>query len=251
MIQDTKRITLKAFLLYAAVNICAYIVSHAAYLFTNDTAGIMLEYISYYLYKSVSFIAPPILALIALPTYASRGIKKALPMISAIASARIFYTIPDFYISFFYDYSYNSTEAFLFSILAAMLTVALTVCGALISIAAIAFVLKLSGGKENTDVTGELSILLDTPASADFLARHNIPILTLVLLRLGFSLTVEIIDTVLFFITYKSNYTVGEVSTILANYVILFILTIVSYLACIKVKNTITGSQAEFSDTTP
>ena len=48
---DIKRITKRAFSIYALVNVIAYVLVHVAYLFTNDVIGETFEYASYYLSK--------------------------------------------------------------------------------------------------------------------------------------------------------------------------------------------------------
>ena len=59
---DIKKLTSRAFLIYALVNIFTYLFAHVAYLFANDVMGELFEYVGYYISKSVEFLAPPVIA---------------------------------------------------------------------------------------------------------------------------------------------------------------------------------------------
>ena len=96
---DIKRLTKRAFVIYALVNVFAYAFVHVAYLFANDVVGEIFEYFSYYLSKTVEFLAPPIIATLVYLIYKEYGKKTALITALTISFARVFYSIPYYYIS--------------------------------------------------------------------------------------------------------------------------------------------------------
>lgn len=237
-----KQLTSKAFLVYALANLFAYTIFHTAYLNANDAAGVVIEYISFYVSRSLEFVASPLIAVLALMVYLSYDKKKALLFTLAIASARVFYLIPYNYIIAIYNYGYDSLESLLLSLVETVLAILITVLGALVSIAVAHIIFKSSA--KHPKKNGSASPLLlssysATRASFDFLKTHNRPILIFVLLRFGVSLISEIIDTVLYLIDYASDYTAAEIIFLLVNYVHILVLLVVAYLLCMLVKNAV------------
>ncbi len=242
---DIKRITSRAFLIYSLVNVIAYAFAHVAYLFANDVIGELFEYVSYYLSKSLEFLAPPIIAEVAYLFLKVKGRRASIFFTLATASARVFYSLPYYYIIFIYNYGYDSVEAILFSFLATVLVIVLTALGAFISIGAYTLVVKIISRRSGEDV----SVLLDTPTRKtkifDFLHRENIPVLVFALSRFVFSLTLELADTVAYLIEYRGDYLPTEIITILANYTLLFILLVASYLIASVTKNKLVESDED------
>lgn len=237
MKQNTKRITRRAFTIYAVANATAYVIFHLAYLFSSGTLGAILEYVSYYFTKSVNFIATPLLATVTLRVYAERGMKRTLPMLVAVSSARCFYTLPCFYMTLVDGYGYNSLIAVAISLAASVLMIVATACGVIISVAAAVAVLKFTGKNTKSKVIDELPSIIRRPSDLAFLERYNLPVLVFAILRFTVNILTELIDTVTFFVAYGSDYTFTEISTMLINYVLMFVLLIISYLACIRAKN--------------
>ncbi len=238
---STKRIASRAFLIYAAVNAFTYVFAHVAYLFANDVIGEIFEYVSFYLSKSVEFLAPPIIAAIAFLIYGAEGKRASFRFTLAVSSARALYALPYYYIIFVNNYAYDSLEAILLSLLATLLIIILTCLGALISIAVCILVLKRIAKHSGKNIKDELPAAPARAPISDFLAEDNLPALTFALLRFGFSLITELIDTVSFFIEYRSDYTSEEIITILASFTLLFCLLVLSYLVASKVRNALIG----------
>ena len=234
---DTKRITSRAFLIYALVNVFAYVFAHVAYLFASDVIGKLFEYISYYLSKSVEFIAPPVIAAIAYLILCESGKRGAILFTLATASARVFYSLPYYYIIFIYNYGYDSVESILLAFLATVLVIFVTMLGVLISIGLYHLVLRVICKRSGEDFSKELAKPVKKTKAADFLASGNLPVLVFALSRFAFSLVLELVDTVLYLIEYWGDYLPVEIITILANYVHLFILLVVSYLIASLIKN--------------
>ena len=237
---NEKRITSRVFLLYAAVNIFTYVFAHVAYLFSNEVIGITFEYVSYYLSKTVEFLAPPIIAAIALVILLNHGKSAALKFSFAVSSARAFYSLPYYYLIFIYNHGYDSLESIALSVAATALVILLTALGVLISLTLAFFVLKCIYKSHDAILeSGKRSNVFD------FLATSNLPVLIFALARFGFSFIMELIDTVAFFIAYRSDYMPVEIITILVNFLLLFILLIASYLLASNVKNALVKEDEE------
>lgn len=243
---NLKRITSRAFVIYVAINIFTYLFAHVAYLFANDVIGVTFEYISYYLSKTVEFIAPPVLASVALLVLFKHGKGKCAKFTLALASARLFYSLPYYYIIFIYNYGYDSIESICLSLLASALVILVTALGTLVCIAVYYCVLKLKNRREGLDLNEAQEAVLKSHPTADFLSLTNLPVLVFALLRFFFSFAVELFDTVSFFIAYRSDYQPIEIITILVNFTLLFVLLTVSYLIAAKIKNVlVSDSQYE------
>ena len=236
---NLKRITKRAFGIYAIVNVLTYLFAHVAYLFASDTIGEIFEYASYYISKTVEFLAPPVIAAVALCVFISYGKGALLKFSLAVASARVFYAIPYYYIIFIYNHGYDSIESITLSIAASALVVLLTFIGTLASLGIYYLVLKHNSKRNGTEPRDALPSLMSKETVLDFLSPVNLPIFTFALSRFAFSLIMELIDTATFFIEYRSDYIAKEIITILANYTLLFVLLAVSYLLGAAVKNAV------------
>ena len=234
---DIKRITSRAFLIYSLVNVIAYAFAHVAYLFASDVIGELFEYVSYYLSKSIELLAPPVISAIAYLILRNEGKGSAILFTLAVASARVFYSLPYYYIIFIYNYGYDSIESILLSFLATILVILVTMLGVLISIGVYHLVLQVICKHTEKDFSKELARPIEKTKAVDFLTRGNLPVLVFALSRFTFSLVLELVDTVLYLIEYRGDYLPVEIITILANYVHLFILLVVSYLIASLIKN--------------
>ena len=242
---DIKKMTSRAFLIYSGVNVFTYLFAHVAYLFANDVAGEIFEYVSYYLSKTVEFLAPPILATIALCVLISYGKSALLKFTLTVASARLFYSLPYYYIIFIYNHGYDSLEAISLSLVATVSVILLTFLGVLVSLSIYYLVLKKRSKKNDKPLAEELDAVLTRSYPTDFLCRKNLPVLVFAITRFGFSFITELIDTVTFFIEYRSDYIAKEIITILANFTLLFVLLTVSYLIAANIKNALVDNKDE------
>ena len=242
---DIKKMTSRAFLIYSGVNVFTYLFAHVAYLFANDVVGEIFEYVSYYLSKTVEFLAPPILATIALCVLISYGKSALLKFTLTVASARLFYSLPYYYIIFIYNHGYDSLEAISLSLVATVSVILLTFLGVLVSLNIYYLVLKKRSKKNDKPLAEELDAVLTRSYPTDFLCRKNLPVLVFARARFGFSFTMELIDTVTFFIEYRSDYIAKEIITILANFTLLFVLLTVSYLIAANIKNALVEENPE------
>ena len=229
-----KTMTKRVFLAYAGVNVFTYLFAHVAYLFANDSIGEVFEYVSYYLSKCVEFLAPPILATLAMAVLVGYGRAAMIRFTLTVASARVCYSLPYYYIIFIYNYGYDSIESISISLVATVLVILLTLLGTLASLAILCLVLKK---RHSGTVTEAMTELLQRGTVTDFLAPVNLSVLTFALTRFSFSLVMELIDTVSFFIEYRSDYIAKEIITILANFTLLFVLLTVAYLIAANIKN--------------
>ncbi len=232
---DKKRLASRAFLIYALANVFAYALAHVTYLFQNDVMGELFEYVSYYVSKSMEFLAPPTIATLAYLVYLTESAKGSILFTLKLSLARLFYSIPYYYLIFIYNYAYDSIESITLSLLASALVILVTVLGAFICIGAYSLILKHCGYDKKD--------FLKVKEPMDFLSSANLAVMVFALLRFAFSLLKEIYDTVVFFIEYRSDYTAEEIITILVNFTLLFLLLIASYLLATSVKNKIAKNQ--------
>lgn len=238
-----KTMTKRVFLAYAGVNVFTYLFAHVAYLFANDTVGEIFEYVSYYLSKCVEFLAPPVLATLAMAVLVGYGKSEMIKFTLTVASARLCYSLPYYYIIFIYNYGYDSIESIAISLLASALVILVTFIGTLASLAILSLVLRKRHGASGLEAMADL---FKRGTVTDFLAPVNVSVLTFALTRFAFSLVMELIDTVAFFIEYRSDYIAKEIVTILANFTLLFVLLIVAYLIAANIKNALAdGKDAE------
>jgi hypothetical protein len=242
---DTKKITSRAFLIYAAVNVFTYLFAHVAYLFANDVVGELIEYVSYYLSKTAEFLAPPVIAAVALLILTSDGKGAFAKFTVTVASARLFYSLPYYYIIFIYNHGYDSLESICLSLAASALVVLLTVLGTLVCVTVSLAVMRWRCRKCDTPPALATEMIMKKHPTPDFLAIGNTPILTFALLRFAFSFTMELIDTISFFIAYRSDYLPKEIITILVNFTLLFVLLVASYLIASAVRNALIKSDEE------
>ena len=239
---NVRRLTSRAFLIYMLINIFTYAFAHTAYLFVNDAFGLTFEYISIYLSRIADFLAPPIIATLAFTVYSVFGMRKAMLFSLGVASARIFYTLPYYYLIFIYNYAYDSVESIALSFIASLLVIGLTVGGAAISVLIAAAVLKKKTRLDRKALKDTLPELIEERSGFDFLGRENVAFLVFALLRFAVELLKELIDTVLFLIEYRSDYSAAEILTILANYVLIFALLVASYALAVLIKNKVVAN---------
>lgn len=249
MKKTTKRIVIRAFLIYTLVSIFTYALYHIAYLFTNDALGLTFEYIAYYVSNAVDFLTPPIMATVMLVLSAREGAKKAFLHTLLISTARIYYTLPYYYLIFIYNYNYDSIESILISFAVSVVAIVIVALGALISFVIATFILGKRMKKRYSEIISSLPKIVKEPSTLDFLNTASIHLLVFTLLRFAISLIGELTDTVIFFVEYGSDYTLAEIGTMLGNYVLLFILLVVSYLVCAKVKNLLARCEEDEDET--
>ena len=234
---STKKVRSRAFWIYAAINVFAYFFAHVAYLFANDVAGEIFEYVSYYLSKTVEFLAPPIIAAIAYTVMRESGKGSMIGFAFSTASARLFYSIPYYYIIFIYNYGYDSIESITLSLLASVLVILVTVLGVIISLSVCRLLMQKRCKREEVGLDELIGKTRCKTEAFDFLSLGNMPVLVFALLRFAFSFVGELFDTVTFFIEYRADYQPKEIITILANFTLLFVLLVAAYLLSATIKN--------------
>lgn len=237
MKKDTRKIVWHIFLMYSALNVINYALAHIAYLFENDVIGAAFEYISYYTTLALDFLAIPMLATVMLVLRARESAGRAFLHMIFISTARIFYTLPYYYVAFIYNYRYDSLESILLSLVA---SVAVILISALVSIIYLAIAVHFLVRKAKKNKSVNIPTVYDVvkmPTTSDFLSTSGLPLTVFSLLSFGLHGVKELIDTVSFFIEYRLSYTAGEIVTILLNYVLLFLLLIAAYNLCARLKN--------------
>lgn len=237
MKRETRKIVWRIFLMYAAVNIFNYALAHVAYLFKNDVIGEIFEYISYYTSLALDFLAPPMLATVMLVLCARESTRKAFGHMLLISTARIFYTLPNYYVTFIYKYRYDSVESLLVSLIASVLIILLSSLISLGCLKIALYMLKRKVRKSGSKSAPTLPELVQMTATNDFLNTAGFSLTVFAVLSFIFHIVKELVDTVSFFVEYRSDYTMTEIATILTNYVLLFLLLIAAYRLCVRLKN--------------
>lgn len=237
MKKATNKIAIRAFLIYTLVCIFVYALYHIAYLFTNDTIGLTLEYIAYYASNAVDFLTPPVMATVMLVLCAREGMKKAFLHTLLISTARIYYTLPYYYLILIYNYRYDSIESLFISFLVSVVAIILIALGSLISFVIATFIVGKRMKKRYSEVISSLDDIVNKPSTLDFLDTASTHILVFVLLQFTIALISEITDTVIFFVEFSTDYTLTEIGTMIANYAFLFGLLVILYITCARVKN--------------
>ena len=237
MKNPTTKIVIRAFLIYTFINVFTYALYHTAYLFTNDTLGLTFEYIAYYVSNAVDFLTLPIMATLMLVLASRESTKKAFLHILLVSSARIYYTLPYYYLIFIYNYQYDTIESIFISLIASIVAILLISLGALISFIIAILIFGKRTKKHYREALTMLPELVNKPSTLDFLNTVSLPILIFALLRFIISLVTEVIDTIIFFVEYGDSYTLTEIGTMVGNYILLFVLLVVSYIISAKVKN--------------
>ena len=241
---SVKKLTQVAFLTYALASVIAYVVFHFAYLYASETVGAVLEYISFYLSRSLEFIAFALICTLTYAVYLYTNKKKAFLFALVISSAYAVYSLPYNYIISIYNYGYDSVEAIVYSLIETSLALIITLLGVTLCIVIATIVLK-RGSTSKKEKGNHTTNYLTDPASFDFLDKANLPILVFVLVRFCVSFLTELIDTVIYLIEYSSDYTASEVTVIVINYLHIFILLVVSYIVCVLIKNVMVVARSD------
>ncbi len=235
---NTEKLYKTGFLILAAYSIVSYIFAHAAYLLMSSDAGIVFEYITLYLGKISGFLIPTMIAAAVTVIYTYVNFESSLLFALVVSSARILYTLPYYYIVFIYNYSYDSVESIALAILASVLTVIFT---ALLSMALFGVAITMSKialhktkGSSVKDFLREKLLMTDR---LDILGGANPQFLACVICMFVYNLIIEIVDTVLFFTEYGFDFSTAEIITIMANYVLILAMTVISYIAMTTLKN--------------
>ncbi len=245
---NTKKYTARWFGVFAIANLMLYFFAHMEYLFMNDSSVVVFEYLSYYTERIADFVMPILITVLIYIALAFRGFKYSLLFGLAVFSSRVFFTIPFYYLTFVLNYGYDSIEAVFLALTASVAVVLFNLIWAWLSLlVAYIFVKKK---RSFSEVLDEQPALLADTEQKDFLHGANYIIAITVLCRFIYALTAEIIDTVRFFIDHADDYTFLEILTPMLNYIIIFVLLILSYILSVFIKGKVirerlTANEAE------
>ena len=235
---NTEKLYKRGFLILAIYSSLSYLFAHAAYLLMNSDAGLIFEYATLYLGKISSFLIPTLIATAVTLIYAYKNFESALLFSLFVSSARIFYTLPYYYIVFIYNYSYDSLEAIAMAILASVLTVLFTALLSMLLLGVCILCCRLAARKsKGVNAREYLAAKLTFTDRLDILGGANPAFLAMSGCIFIYSLISEIVDTVLFFIEYGLDFSGAEIITIMINYVLILALAVLSYAAMTTFKN--------------
>ncbi len=227
---NLKKLSGRAFCILSAINLMIYALAHASYLTANDTAGAVIEYIAFYVFKCADFLIPAVIALIGIAVYAYLGFRAAFGVTLVLSLSRLFYTVPYYYIIFIYNHGFDSLEAISIALIASAGVILFTLLSALVS-GKITFM--IAGGRradKRADTKSYMKEKMRIDKMGSYLSDGNLPALFISAVYFVTGLIGEIIDTVSFFIEYASDFRGYEILTIVANYLLLFALLIGGYI---------------------
>ena len=242
MSNNTAKVTLRSFLIFTAANIFVYVFAHLAYIFSGESVADVFELLRFYVLNVLDYISPVVISAIALVVYLCDGKVKAALSVAIISSAKLFYTIPFYYLTFIRSFNYNSVESLLLAIGAGILSVlTLTLCCAIMLLIA-GLALKLYAKRTNAQADPSLAYMSEE-STYDFLRVGNLPILIFSLTVFLVNLITETVDTVAFFIEYGVDYTPVEIASIMINFALIFLMLVVSYVVASVIKARICKEQ--------
>ena len=233
-----KGIALWAFLIFSCLNLATFLIGHVASFVENDLFGAILEYIGLYVLTATDFLTPILAATVVILIYAYKGTLKALLSALLISTAKLFYVFPFYYLEYF-D-SYGSLDASILSAITVLRDVILMTLGVIASLYIAILVVQRAVKRPYKNTVEYLPELLGERAGTDFLAAPALPFFVVAVLKFIAALITEIVYTVDFFVSYGSDYSAGEILTMLFNYVFLFAMHVLGYLLAIFVKNALT-----------
>lgn len=240
MITDTKKLSVKAFSIIALYSLFTYLIAHMAYLYMNTDTGLIFEYISLYLSKVTEFVLPTVITALVMIIYVSCGKGKAVSFAFIASAGRVVYTLPYYYIIFIYNHGYDSLESLALSTIASVFVVLFTGLGAFIALWIALLLIGKAQKRSNSSLDAKTYILESLEQKqklSEFWQGANYTVLIFAIYRFILALIPEIIDTVIFFIEYRLDYTIIEIITIMLNYVLLFALIVISYAVAVFIKN--------------
>lgn len=236
---NKKKLLWRSFIAVALLGVFNYLFAHLAYLNMNSDVGLVYEYITLYISKVLGFVIPVAISALAMLIYANEGARASASFTLALSSARVFYYLPYYYIIYIYNYGYDTVESLALSLISSVGVILFTSLFTLITISLSVLILKKQG--DNGTALSPSQMLCDSLSRrqeiTELTSGANLAFLISSLLSLLCSIIPEIIDTVTFFIEYGFDYTPGEVLTIMGNYLLLFALTVGSYIISSYLRN--------------
>ena len=220
----------KFFLILTISNIAIYALYHISYLMDYN----WFEYVRTYIAEIWEFLFIPLSVLVMLEVR-SLNLKTDVVKIAALCSvARIFYTIPFYYMEFMREsYPPNSFDSIILSMAFTLLEVILTFAHLYLIYGVAIFVCRLLGkGKEDF-----LESAFYQKVTYDFSSPCSLICLSICLSQFAIKLIGVIIDTVTFLIEYGGGYTLSEILMIILDYIFCIGLLPLCYTLICRIKN--------------
>ena len=234
---NEKGFTLKFFLILVLVNVSVYALYHVSYLMDYN----WFEYIHIYIAEIWEFLFVPICTVVMLKAGCKRGWVYSLKIAATSIAARVFYTIPFYYMEFMRNsYPPNSFDSIILSIIYTVFEMLVTLAHFYVICGFIFWVCRVRG-KGNRDY---LASALIGEADFDFSTSSSLVLLIVCLVQFAIKLIGLISDTVSFFIEFGGGYTLAEILVILFDYVVCIGLLPLSYIAICRLKKEFLDEQS-------
>ena len=236
---NKKNIHIRTLGVFSAYNLIYYLFSHIAYLTKDSSYGIIFDTINLYATKIFEFLLLPLIVMLMFTLYTYVSTKSALLIGFTASAPRIIYAIPFYYLQF-YEITLDSTEAIIVALLVSLAVILCTYIFALSLFGIGLLILHTSRAKgENTPTKDMLADSFNNESPRDFIAYGNLAISVVCLVRFFAAIAFETVEAVAFFKEIRYSYTWIEITNIVLNYLLIFALLIVSYVAALRVRSRI------------
>ena len=208
-------------------HLAVFLAAHIYYL----TESSLSVYIHLYAAKVLEFIFPVCSAFIAAVCYAKHGVRASLLSSLTLSLSSLVYSIPFFYEYYVLEAGYRSSDAILVSAVRSLAGVAAQFLH-ISALALISILVSLIIKRKRGVVLSLRDFILSASADASSLDFSSPTVqisLTICISELIRSLTFEIIDTVDFLKDAIFDLQLGELATIVINYILLIALALISH----------------------
>ncbi len=238
MLSANKKFFFRSFLVAAGVNFAVYLVYHLAYHIGQYWFDLVADYVM----DAWDCLLPAVSALLLLLVYSRRGAGATLGYTLLLAAARLFYTVPFYYLYFMTSVTApNSLDSITTALISSAL-VFVTYClhiFALFGIGVLIYRHKSQNGKPT------LYDVLKVKSSFNFDATSTVMVFVISLVEFLYALRVPVITTLTYFDDYGFNMRVRDLLHMLFSYVfVLCMLPLCHTLLC-KLKNRLTKDEEE------
>lgn len=242
MLSVDKKFFLRSFLIMAGINIGVYLVYHLSYHLGQYWFDLLADYVM----DAWDCLLPAISAFLMLFVYSRRGAGSALIYALIISLARLFYTIPFYYLYFMTSVTAPSS---LDSITTSLLSSALVYVTFYLHIFALWGIGVLIYRHKSQNGKPELYQMLSERGMFNFEAGSTVIIFVISLVQFLYALRVPVIATADYFAEYGLNTRVGDLIHMLFNYLFVIFMLVLCHVILCKLKDRLTEGDGTREET--
>lgn len=230
---------LKSALIWLSIfSVIEYALYHIEYIFSGNPVGDFLGLVRHYLTEGWEFMIPPIVGMLMLIILAYRSVGRAFLFGGLVSLSRMFYYLPWYYMYYIYNMGFDSLEAIFFSFLTAIGFSLLSYIEGTIFFGAAVAVLYIARRRER-DALPYLKGAMPHHDTMNVTEGTGMPLGTMSLLAFVRRTVIVTVDTVKFFISHGSSYRIGEVISIVVDYLYALLLLVIVHIVISGVKKRI------------